>query len=48
MASDPRDHYFSTPRFEHGAQREFTKQEIMRHLNVGLTITTHIHMEVGP
>jgi hypothetical protein len=41
----PRDHDFATQRFEHGAQCEFAKREIVMHLRVGPMITAHGHME---
>jgi hypothetical protein len=48
VAPDPRDHDFTTQRFEHGAQREFVKHEIATRLRVGPTITARGHMEAGP
>jgi hypothetical protein len=48
VVPDPRDRDFVTQRFEHGAQREFVKCEIVTCLRVGPTITARGHMEAGP
>jgi hypothetical protein len=47
VAPDPRNHDFTTERFEHGARREFAKLEIVTHLRVGPTIIARGHMEAG-
>jgi hypothetical protein len=47
VALDPRDHYFMTQRFEHGARYEVMKHEIVKRLGIGFVVTTHIHMESG-
>jgi hypothetical protein len=47
VSSDLRDCNFATQRFEYGAQRDLVKHEIVMHLRIRPTITTHVIWKVG-